>query len=175
MSSRSWIRRLFDRKPRTIRKQLARFRPRLEALEDRALPSTITVLTTADGPGVFNAGPNPFASTLRGAIAHAQSGDTIVFASNLTAAGPTTITLALVGDTSAGPSALAIPAGIDLTIVGPAGTSGITIARSGTTAFRLFDVAPGASLTLKDLTLTGGLAQGTGAAAQGGAIFSAGT
>src|SRR5262245_50575616 len=46
------------------------FRPRLEALEDRALPSTLTVLNTADsGPG-----------SLRDTIALAQSGDTIDFA-----------------------------------------------------------------------------------------------
>lgn len=46
------------------------FRPRLEALEDRALPSTLTVLNTADsGPG-----------SLRDTIAAAQSGDTIDFA-----------------------------------------------------------------------------------------------
>jgi hypothetical protein len=47
----------------------ARFRPRLEVLEDRWLPSTLTVTTTADsGPG-----------SLRAEIAAAQSGDTIVF------------------------------------------------------------------------------------------------
>src|SRR5439155_25960801 len=65
-------------------------------------------------------------------------------------------------------------AGGPLTIVGNGGT----IARSaapGTPAFRLFDVADGGSLTLEDLTLTGGLAQGTGAAAYGGAVCSAGT
>jgi hypothetical protein len=46
-----------------------RWRPRLEALEDRWLPSTLTVLNTNDsGPG-----------SLRAEIAAAQSGDTIDF------------------------------------------------------------------------------------------------
>src|SRR5262245_3455413 len=50
-----------------------RFVPRLEALEDRTLLSTLTVLNTADsGPG-----------SLRQAIATASPGDTIDFAPNL--------------------------------------------------------------------------------------------
>ena len=44
MISRSWIRRVFDRKPRTIRKTIrkdpARFPLRLETLEDRTLLSS---------------------------------------------------------------------------------------------------------------------------------------
>jgi hypothetical protein len=47
----------------------SRYRPRLETLEDRCLPSTLTVSSTADsGPG-----------SLRDTLAAAQSGDTIVF------------------------------------------------------------------------------------------------
>src|SRR5262249_54089873 len=41
MVIRSWIRRLFDRKPRTVRKDLARFQPRLEDLEARTRPPTV--------------------------------------------------------------------------------------------------------------------------------------
>src|SRR5438552_15608491 len=48
---------------------VARYRPRLEALEDRFLPSTLTVLSTADSG----------AGSLRAAIASAQDGDTIMF------------------------------------------------------------------------------------------------
>src|SRR5262249_37054010 len=47
----------------------AAYRPALEALEDRSLPSTLTVLNAADsGPG-----------SLRAEIAAAKNGDTIVF------------------------------------------------------------------------------------------------
>src|SRR5262245_43905143 len=51
-----------------------RFRPRLEALEDRCVPSTLKV-TNLDDFG------NP--GSLRYEIAHARSGDTIIFDSNL--------------------------------------------------------------------------------------------
>jgi hypothetical protein len=56
----------------------------------------------------------------------------------------------------------------DLTIVG----NGDSIARGvSAPAFRLLDVAPGASLTLESVTLQGGLAFGSGVSAEGGAIF----
>jgi predicted outer membrane repeat protein len=58
-----------------------------------------------------------------------------------------------------------------LTIVG----NGDTIERSSGPAFRLFDVAAGASLTLKNVTLQGGWVFGSGASAEGGAIYSTGT
>jgi len=53
----------------------ARFRLRLEALEDRRLPSTLTVTNTGDG--LRGAG------SLRAEIAAAHAGDTIVFAPSL--------------------------------------------------------------------------------------------
>ena len=34
MTTRTWIRRLFDRKPHPIRKEPVRIRPRLEVLEE---------------------------------------------------------------------------------------------------------------------------------------------
>src|SRR5947209_9915502 len=49
------------------------YRPRLEALEDRWLPSTLTVLNTADSG----------AGSLRAEIAAANPGDTIVFAKSV--------------------------------------------------------------------------------------------
>src|SRR5215469_13265088 len=51
------------------RRTIPRFPPRLEALEDRWLPSTLTVTSPKDhGPG-----------TLRGEIAAAKANDVIVF------------------------------------------------------------------------------------------------
>src|SRR5262245_63872676 len=60
------------RTPTSLR-QPASFRPRLEALEDRWLPSTLTV-TSAKETG---------AGTLRAEFAAAHSGDTIVFSPRL--------------------------------------------------------------------------------------------
>src|SRR5262249_36580197 len=114
--------------------------------------------------------------------------DTIVFAPALNG---TTLNLSIIGDTSAGPSALLVSSAIIIT--GPTGASGITIARdttAGTPAMRLFDVSSSGNLTLQNLTLSNGLAQGGngggygvarsdsgggGAAGLGGAIYNAGT
>ena len=68
-----------------------------------------------------------------------------------------------------------IAANDNLTIVG----NGDTIERStaaGTAAFRLFDVAPQASLTLQNLTLQGGLAETwpSRIRGRGGAIYNQG-
>ena len=49
------------------------FRPRLEGLEDRTVPSTLTVTNNLDSG----------AGSLRAAIGHAKDGDTIVFVPGL--------------------------------------------------------------------------------------------
>src|SRR3954463_13327238 len=59
---------------RTARKR-ATFRPRLEALEDRWLPSTLPLMVTNN----LDSGPGP----LRAEIAAAKSKDTIAFAPSL--------------------------------------------------------------------------------------------
>jgi hypothetical protein len=58
MISRTWVRRLFAPVPRTACKAPARFRPRLEKLEDRLAPANLTVNSLADDGS---------AGTLRGA------------------------------------------------------------------------------------------------------------
>jgi hypothetical protein len=71
-----------------------------------------------------------------------------------------------------GPTALVIAPGDNLTIYGIPAAPGVTI--SGNNSQRIFGVLPGASLTLQNLTLTGGLARGgaggsaVGSAAAGG-------
>ncbi len=109
----------------------SRFRPRLEALEDRWLPSTLTVLNTADsGPG-----------SLRAEIAGARGGDTIAFAPSLTGQ-----TITLTSDE------LAIAK--SLKIQGP-GAGQLTISGGG--SWRVFEVdGANTNVTLSGLTITQG-------------------
>jgi hypothetical protein len=116
-------------------------------LEDRALPSTITVLTTADGAGVFTPGASPTDTTLRGAIANAASGDTIVFASGLNGQ-PITLTGGR------------LTIGTNLTISGP-GANNLTI--SGNNASGVFQISGGVTGSISGLTLTGGNSSNGGA------------
>jgi Bacterial Ig-like domain (group 3) len=106
---------------------------------------------------------------------------TINFASTLNGS---TLTLSTVGDGRVGPSAFLVPG--QVIINGPSGNSGITLSAVGT-RMRLFDVTSSGSLTLENLTLSGGNAQGFaggnaseggaggGSAGLGGAIFNQGT
>jgi Bacterial Ig-like domain (group 3) len=106
---------------------------------------------------------------------------TINFASTLNGS---TVTLSAVGDSRVGPSAFMVPG--QVIINGPSGDSGVTLSAAGTT-MRLFDVTSSGKLTLENLTLRGGNAQGFaggnasgggaggGSAGLGGAIFNQGT
>jgi hypothetical protein len=162
MATHTWIRRLFAKKPRTLRKAPAPFRPAVQAFEDRILLNNYTALTAIDL--AWDIG---FAN---------QAGGTNTI--TLIAPASSHYTLTAVNNSTDGPTGLpVIAAGDNLTIVGGGDTlvggGENTIQRStlwGTPAFRLFDVASGATLNLQNLTLTGGLAQGTGTAAEGGAI-----
>jgi hypothetical protein len=120
--------------------------PALEILDDRTLPSTLTVLNALDrGNG-----------SLRDTIQDARSGDSIVFASSLNGQ---TITL----------TSGVVDISKNLDIEGP-GASLLTI--SGTDADRIFRINGGLTVTIAGLTLTHGRAVGS---TGGAGILSAGT
>jgi hypothetical protein len=118
------------------------------------------------------------AGTVAELIADMKAANTAGGSNTITLVAGTTFTLTAVDNTTDGATGLPVIAANDtLTIVG----NNDTIQRStakGTPAFRLFDVAGGASLTLESMTVENGLAQGNGAGAssgEGGAIYSQGT
>ena len=180
MTARSWIGRLLARPASRPIKAPARRRPRLEVLEDRLAPASFTVVNTADsGFGSLRAAvdaANIFGGSNTINFAPAAAGQTITLAAN-----DTNHPFAF------GPTALVIVPGDNLTIVGDPSQAGVTL--SGNNSHRLFGVYAGASLTLQDLTLTGGNASGgnggnvTGGqgggggagAGLGGAVFNDGT
>jgi hypothetical protein len=121
----------------------------LEPLEDRLVLSNFT------------------ASSVPELIADIRAAHKAGGSNTITLQAGTAFTLTAVNNTTDGATGLpVIKAKDQLTIVG----NGDTIARStaaGTPPFRLFDVASGASLTLENLTVQGGLAMGSGVAAEG--------
>src|SRR5262249_38549628 len=139
-----WFRSLFDtlfastspapRRQRhsapTARRRHGSFRPQLESLEGRWVPSTLTVTNSLD-TGAAGDG------SLRGEIAAAQSGDTINFAPGL--AGQT-ITLTN--------GELAITRSLD--IEGP-GANQLTV--NGNHASRVFDISGGVTVTIAGMTM----------------------
>src|SRR5262249_11895479 len=108
------------------RKQLATSRPRLELLEDRWVPATLTVLNNLDS------GPD----SLRALVGAASAGDTVVFAKSVHA-------ITLTGGE--------IAINKDLTIAGP-GANRLTI--SGNDASRVFDITGSSTdVAISDLTI----------------------
>jgi hypothetical protein len=103
MTTRSWIRQLFARPPRTPRKAPARCRPTVEALEGRLVPATYVVTNTLDG------GAGSLRAAIDAANASAGVADTIVFD---LPAGQETITA--VPDETTNPNAFADSAGDSL-------------------------------------------------------------
>jgi hypothetical protein len=134
----------------------------VEQLEDRTVPSGLSYTAKTVSDLIFDIN----------AANQAGGSNTINLAAGVR------FTLTDVKDWTDGPTGLpVIAAGDNLTIVG----NGDTIERStakGTPAFRLFDVAAGASLILQDMTVQGGYAgpgNGYPNGSYGGGIFSADT
>ena len=194
MSSKQWLRKLLG--PRVQGSPAARraksrqpsrrdYVPRAELLEDRLAPAILTVTSLADsGAGTLRA-------AIQNNVSHTGGGtgnDTIMFSRTIDG-GTIGLTTFLNDASVAGPSAFRFSQDDTLVIDGETGlTRGITIARASSTPFRIFYVYPTVSLTLKGLTLSGGVAQGGkggdtgggsggggGAAGLGGAIFNQGT
>ena len=109
----------------------SRFRPLLEALEDRWMPSTLTVLNNLDsGPG-----------SLRAEIAAAHNNDTIVFAPSLAGQTITLTSAELLLSTA-------------VTIQGP-GASQLTVSGNNH-QFRVFEVNASQPVVLTGLTISNG-------------------
>jgi hypothetical protein len=137
-----------------------RVHPSLEVLEGRIAPATLTVTNNSDSGA---------AGSLRGEIAAAAPGDTIVFAPGLSG---TTITL----NSANGPLSITK----SLTIQGLGANQ---LAVSGGNATQVFNIAASTTVSISGLSIENGLAQGANASVgpdvpatvgQGGGIFNRG-
>jgi uncharacterized repeat protein (TIGR01451 family) len=148
--------------PPLSRSQRRRIRLAVEFLEDRIVPSTLTV-----DAGDVNGTPPTGDYSLVGAINKANadgSGDII----QLTAGtyNVTSTFTSVNSNSTHGAVAVPVITATNLTIFG----NGSTI--NGNSSGRLFDVASGAGVTMENLTLKGGEASGSNA--QGGAVYNSG-
>ena len=177
-----------DARSGATQRMRAAARAGLEPLEQRILFANIVVTDLGDNTAADGK------VTLREAIQAAETDayvdgsaagsgtDVITFDPSLTAGADATITLSQfdtgLDNAEFGPTAFILSTSI--TIIGPSADNGITIRRNpaDANAFRLFHVESTASLTVRNLTLSGGLALGAsgsgGAAGLGGAVFNQG-
>jgi hypothetical protein len=130
----------------SLASQRHRFRPKLEGLEERTVPSTLTVLNTLDEG----------AGSLRDTITGANSGDTILFAPSLNGQ-----TITLTSDQ------LTINKSLDIDGPGPS-----LLAISGNDTNRIFNVNEGFTVTIAGLMITHGLGKGNRG---GGGILNVGS
>ncbi|WP_428305020.1 choice-of-anchor Q domain-containing protein [Lacipirellula sp.] len=161
------------------------YKPGVMQLEDRRMLANFVVTSVADS------GPGTLRDAITASVNNGAGADLIQFSTEIDG-GTINLTSFVnnvsAGSTMAGASAFFISGSTSLVIDGFTGLSqGITIARNSASAFRLFDVSAGSSLTLQSLTLSNGLAQGFaggvayyggaggGSAGLGGAIFNQGS
>jgi hypothetical protein len=135
-----WPRKRAPRSATKPARRHAAFRPRLEALEDRCVPSTLTVTSSLDyGPG-----------SLPYEISQANAGDTIVF--NLNPKHKTGGTITLIGGEVEISKSLTIN-GQGVTIASEPYLNNIQEFEHGS---RIFEVDAGATVAISGLTLAGG-------------------
>src|SRR5579871_3324468 len=127
-----WLLRRGRRGRTVMPRKLHRFQPRLEALEDRLVPSTIMVTKTADDLS---------AGTLRWAVNRAKSGDTILLFPDQPHQGPIVLTQGEIG------------LNYDLTIK-PFRDEQVSISSVGDS--EVFDVGGQGTVLLENLAISGG-------------------
>jgi hypothetical protein len=185
MTTRTWIRRLFAYTPRTVRKAQSRIRPRLEVLEDRLAPATLTVNSLADNT------TDTTVMTLRAAVDLIDSGGTSVAApgaATVAPAGAQTVSTGKFGTNDTIQFQASLSGGaIDLsTADGDQGT--LTLSRdvtidgtgasitveggkiAGSSNAQPFVINSGVTATLENLTISNGYSGG-----DGGGIYNQGT
>jgi hypothetical protein len=153
MRMRFWIRHLFNRLvARTIRKAPHRFRPALEVLEDRCVPSTFIVNSTGDtGAG------SGLTGDLRYCITKANADG----ASNTITFDPTVFAKAQTITLSGTQLELSDTSGTQ-SITGP--TAGVTVNGGGLS--RVFQVDKLVTASISGLTISGGSSTGSGGGVQ---------